>query len=687
MSEPGKRLHALSLPYPVNRICWTPDGAFLAVASGRPSGDTLGGGAITVINAYTGRPIWQPDATLETEAEVDSVAVSSDGAWLAVPRQGTTGVHAVASGKVRCVNPEQADAEEVAFSPDGSCVAAIGSSTGFVAGLLVWVFDAVNGDTKWQSSGDLSELWQSSRLVFSPDSRRLAVIRGAEAFVCDVNDPAESTKLPETVRSIAFSPDSRSVIAGMADGKVRIRNLETGGELVTPLHDPVGVLSLAVSPDGQWIAAVAERGPAVLSAVTGAHRFDPITDIEECTKVVYSPDLRFFAVNQIPGSTPGPGITVLDARTGTPKWSDRSSDLARDIAFAPDGSRVVIGGVTAESQGFVHVYDTGVERATVEHGGPVSRVAMGKTAFNVAATVAGDQRVRAFRADTGENVLEGTHPSPVTSLAISADSQSVATGCLDGSARLFRTLYGLVWAVDHGQPVNAVAIDAAGDAIATACGDRTARVLDLATGHERCRHAHRSGVTAVVFNPDGTLIATGSNRTTSVIDAASGQLRHELDGDGKVRALAFSRNGLLATGNEDGRVRVIDPASGEVRRTVVHPRPVTAVAFSPDGTLLATGGVDRTVRISRLTEEESTEALSLTYDAPITALVFHPKDQALAVATENPTVKVIEVTTGLELYRVLHPGPVRDLAFNVDGELLVTACEDGNARVVAGRLG
>ncbi|WP_369126860.1 WD40 repeat domain-containing protein [Amycolatopsis vastitatis] len=109
------------------------------------------------------------------------------------------------------------------------------------------------------------------------------------------------------------------------------------------------------------------------------------------------------------------------------------------------------------------------------------------------------------------------------------------------------------------------------------------------------------------------------------------------------------------------------------------------MAFSANGRFLASGGADRTVRISELGGAAPAEVRTLTCDAPLSAVAFHPVDRAIAVATESGTVTAFEVETGFEQYRVSHPAPVRDLAFTADGELLVTSCEDGVLRVVGGR--
>ena len=96
--------------------------------------------------------------------------------------------------------------------------------------------------------------------------------------------------------------------------------------------------------------------------------------------------------------------------------------------------------------------------------------------------------------------------------------------------------------------------------MASASGDNTIRLWDPVTGASHgTLEGHSDSVRAVVFSPDGQLLASASDDTT---------------------------------------IRLWDPAIGASRGTLeCHSDLIDAVVFSPDGQLLASASEDNTVRL------------------------------------------------------------------------------------------
>ena len=114
-------------------------------------------------------------------------------------------------------------------------------------------------------------------------------------------------------------------------------------------------------------------------------------------------------------------------------------------------------------------------------------------------------------------------------------------------------------------------------------------------------------VQQVVFNPDGTRLATGSfDGTAKVWDAFTGNELFTLSShSGTVFDVNFSRDGqYLATVSVDKTAKVWNALTGKELLTLYTPASLTSVAFSPDGSQLAVGSHDGTARIYLLHIED-----------------------------------------------------------------------------------
>jgi WD40 repeat protein len=78
-------------------------------------------------------------------------------------------------------------------------------------------------------------------------------------------------------RSMAFTPDGKTLASGDASGVVRLWNLETGRELFAtpPALSPIRVTAMAFAPDGQTLVIAlvgAEDGPGRLRFLRAPHQ-------------------------------------------------------------------------------------------------------------------------------------------------------------------------------------------------------------------------------------------------------------------------------------------------------------------------------------------------------------------------------------------------------------------------------
>lgn len=284
-------------------------------------------------------------------------------------------------------------------------------------------------------------------------------------------------------------------------------------------------------------------------------------------------------------------------------------------------------------------------------------------------------------------IIQGRSGS-VWACAWSPDGQSLLSGSLDGSFRLWDAASGqcLQTLTGHSGRVRACVWSRDGVTLLSASDDRTLRLWDAASGRcDRILKGHSDSVRACNWSPDGrSVLSASSDRTLRLWDAASGQCLRVLEGHSEqVRSCTWSPDGrfLLST-SSDRTLRLWDAVSGECLRTLEgHSNWVRGCSWSPDGRLLLSASEDRTLRLWDAVSGRCLRILDGHSDR-VRACAWSPDGRSLLSASDDGTLRIWDALSGLAVRRLEgHVGRVHTCAWSPNGASLLSASSDGSLRI------
>jgi WD40 repeat protein len=487
-----------------------------------------------------------------------------------------------------------------------------------------------------------------------------------------------------SVKSVAFSPDGRSIVSGSGDGAVRVWDAITGIERHSIYSHKDWVLSVAFSPNSQFIVSgSSDMTVRVWDANTGAERHTMHGHEDRVYSVAFSPDGQ-----SIVSGSGDETVRVWDADTGAERHTiHRHEGIVWFVAFSPNGQSIISGSYDQT----VRVWDAimGTQRHIMHgHGGSVLSVSFSPDGQSIVSG-SDDKTVRVWDASTGmeRHTMHG-HEGLVWSVAFSPDGQTIVSGSDDKTVRVWNAATGTERYIMHGHDggVNSVAFSPDGQSIVSGSNDKTACVWDATTGTEQhILHGHKGLVWSIAFSPDGQLVVSGSDdKTVRVWDATAGTERHILHGhERRVNSVAFSPDGQsIVSGAGDQTLRVWDAATGTERHVIHgHEGWVGSVAFSPNGQFIVSGSSDKTVRVWDATTGTERHTMH-GHESGVNSVAFSPNGQSIVSGSSDKTVRVWDAATSTERHVIHgHEDNVNSVAFSPDGQSIVSGSDDKTVRV------
>jgi WD40 repeat protein len=234
-------------------------------------------------------------------------------------------------------------------------------------------------------------------------------------------------------------------------------------------------------------------------------------------------------------------------------------------------------------------------------------------------------------------ILKG-HGSWVHSLAFSPDGKTLATGSNDQHVRLWYTATGNLTGQFHADDglITSLAYSPDGTVLVTASNEHKVRVWDAAT-FKLLAEAKQSLVRTVAFRRGDSMLATASDDKTVKLWKWDGAVlvpvRTLGEHSSAVSAMSFNPQGtVIAAATGDGMLYLWDVESGKPLKSVrLGLHWLTCLAFSPDGMTIAVGGYDKRVELRKADTLESVGTLR-GHKESVYSLVFLPDGKTLVSA-------------------------------------------------------
>ena len=545
----------------VNSVCYSPDGKYLASASG------VNDHTIKLWELATGRVV--KTLTGHTGG-INSVTYSLDGKYLASGSgDGTIELWEVETGK--CIKTFDVDGgckSTVSFSPDGKYLASL-----FWDGII--------------------KLWEVGTWNYV---KTLGVSAG---------------------ESICYSPDGSYLTSGSSDGTIELWKVVTGKYIKTLNGHTAPVTSVAYNPDGNYIASGSWDKTIKLWEVESGKCIKTLnghTDI--IRSISYSPDGKYIASGSYDNT-----IKLWEVATGKCiKTLEGHTSFVYSVVFSPDGKYLA----SSSPDQTIKLWEVASGKCTRTLGGHITFVMsidyspdgkyLASGLYDKVIKISETATEKCIKILT-EDVEEAKLFRYIESVAYSLDGKYIASSCgtigtIDTTDDSWENTIKL-WEVEtekciktlkgHEGNITSVVFSPDGKYLASASWDNTVKLWEVGTGNcIKTLSGHEDNVTSAVFSPDGKYLASASwDNTVKLWEVGTGNCIKTLSGhEDNVTSAVFSPDGkYLANGSDDKTIKLWEVESGKCIKTLTgHTERIRSVCYSPNGNRITSVSYDQTIK-------------------------------------------------------------------------------------------
>jgi WD40 repeat protein len=512
------------------------------------------------------------------------------------------------------------------------------------------------------ANGDVS-LWQIA------DGQRIALYQGHTNWT----------------RSLAFNPEGTILASSSEDCTVRFWEIATGEQIAMLGPHTQHFRGISFSRDGQRFITggddclvriydlpnlLADQSP---TATVETHCLQSLAGHRNWVFApIYSPDESRLASTSTDGD-----VRIWDLATGKCLQILPHEHWVIWAIFSPDGQQLIVCGTSAT----IYVWDVSTGKLLKTLTGHLDWVwsialsADGQTLFSTGE----DRTIRRWDLATG-NCLSAirAHKDRIWTIALTPDGQQLISGSEDRSIKIWDVPQGkCVKQIDgYGNWIKAIALIPGQELLVSGHRDCTIRLWHLPS--RTCIHTlfgHTDAVMTIAVSPDGRYLASSSLDLTIRIwdlhdltclqmlllrqDAASGI---QFEG---VCNLVFSPAGdKLISANHRGDLQTWDVLTGKLDRTLdLHPTRIQAVTACKVNQVIVTA-CENQIRIVNLHTGECLQEIT-AHDLPVMSIACSPDGRYLASGSMDKTVKIWETSQWKCVQTLIgHQNLIMTLAFS-----------------------
>jgi WD40 repeat protein len=529
--------------------------------------------------------------------------------------------------------------------------------------------------------------------IFSPDGSRILTAGQNNSAIWDTATRKEKFTLTSpglTVEHAAFSPDGSKVLT-VANKMAQIWDADRGAEIARLSGN---ALQAQFSPDGQQVLTANDNGTARLWDTAG-HALHVLSGHDAPVLFAdFSPNGRYIVTTsadktaRLWNAAPLAMLHMLVGHSGGVK----------EAAFSADGKRVL----TISDDLSVRVWDvaSGAPLAILKGHQEIITSAAFSRGGETVLTGSEDATARLWRIEPVQEhrLLEG--PDEVALFAaFSDDGKRLVTTYDDGTARVWNveTREPAPMAVLEGHEERVVSAAFSPDAsqIATASHDGTARIWNVESRKEPVEFtpdSKRAAVNSVAYSPDGRFVLTATKSGTASLWQSEKRVKDFKLDDAELFSATFSPDGQrMVTASANGTAQIWKVLSGELIAVLKgHNAPCRTAVFTADGRRILTAG-DTTARLWDSTTGKLIAVFDKDHASINDAKVDRDQRRIVTLIRGRPFVFLWNTQTAavVELSGAAagspddgaHTEQVASIAISPDGRNIITASNDGSARI------